>query len=128
MHKPIDIVEVWAWDQLVGAVAVHPTLGFYAFEYAPAFIRSGIELAPLSMPLAEAWAPFIFPELPELTYKRLPAMLADSLPDDFGNGLINAWMANQGVAATDITALDRLPDIGEGGFGAPVLFPRRGPP
>jgi serine/threonine-protein kinase HipA len=127
MHKPIDIVEVWAWDQLVGAVALDPKLGFYAFEYAPAFIRSGIELAPLSMPLAEARAPFIFPELPELTYKRLPAMLADSLPDDFGNGLINAWMANQGVAATDITALDRLAYMGKRGMGALEYRPARGP-
>src|ERR1700683_3812949 len=117
MHKPIDIVEVRAWDQLVGAVALDPKLGFYAFEYAPAFIRTRVELAPLTMPLAEAQAPFVFPELPELTYKRLPAMLADSLPDDFGNSLINAWMANQGVAASDISALDRLPAKGARGAG-----------
>jgi serine/threonine-protein kinase HipA len=127
MHKPVDIVEVRAWDQLVGAVALDPKLEFYAFEYAPAFIRSGIELAPLAMPLAAAQGPFIFPQLPELTYKRLPAMLADSLPDDFGNNLINAWMATQGVEARDITALDRLAYMGKRGMGALEFRPARGP-
>jgi serine/threonine-protein kinase HipA len=127
MYKPVDIVEVRAWDQLVGAVALDPKLGYYAFEYAPAFIKTGIELAPLTMPLADAQRPFIFPELPDLTYKRLPALLADSLPDDFGNNLINAWMANQGVAAGDITALDRLAYMGKRGMGALEFRPARGP-
>jgi serine/threonine-protein kinase HipA len=127
MYKPVDIVEVRAWDRQVGAVALDPKLGFYAFEYAPAFIRTGIELAPLTMPLADAQGPFIFPELPELTYKRLPSMLADSLPDDFGNNLINAWMANQGVEARDITALDRLAYMGKRGMGALEFRPARGP-
>jgi len=128
MHRPIDSVEVRAWDQLVGAVALDPKLGFYAFEYAPAFIRTGIELAPLAMPLAAAHrGPFIFTGLSEPTYKRLPAMLADSLPDDFGNHLINAWMANQGLAAADITALDRLAYMGKRAMGALEFRPVRGP-
>ena len=74
-----------------------PQLGYYAFEYQPAFVRSGIELAPLTMPLAAASEPFVFADLPELTYRRLPGMLADALPDDFGNALIDAWMAREGV-------------------------------
>lgn len=127
MYKPVGIVEVRAWNQLVGAVALDPRLSYFAFEYAPAFIETGIELAPLTMPLAMARQPFIFPELPELTYKRLPAMLADSLPDDFGNSLVNAWMANQGVAARDITALDRLAYMGKRGMGALEFRPLRGP-
>jgi serine/threonine-protein kinase HipA len=127
MYKPIDIVEVRAWDRLVGAVALDPRLGYYAFEYAPAFIEAGIELAPLTMPLAQARLPFIFPDLSDLTYKRLPAMLADSLPDDFGNNLINAWMANQGVAPGDITALDRLAYMGKRSMGALEFRPARGP-
>lgn len=127
MYKPVGIVEVRAWNQLVGAVALDPRLSYFAFEYAPAFIETGIELAPLTMPLAMARQPFIFPELPELTYRRLPAMLADSLPDDFGNSLVNAWMANQGVAARDITALDRLAYMGKRGLGALEFRPARGP-
>jgi serine/threonine-protein kinase HipA len=111
----------------VGAVALDPGLNYYAFEYDPAFIKTGIELAPLTMPLSAATRPYIFPDLPELTFKRLPAMLADALPDDFGNSLINAWMANQGVAASDITALDRLAYMGSRGLGALEFRPVRGP-
>ena len=127
MYKPVAIVEVRAWHQLVGAVALDPKLNYYAFEYAPAFVSAGIELAPITMPLADARHPFIFPDLPELTYKRLPAMLADSLPDDFGNSLVNAWMANQGVATGDITALDRLSYMGKRAMGALEFRPVRGP-
>ena len=127
MYRPVTIVEVRAWNRLVGAVALDPRLGYYAFEYDPAFVRAGIELAPLTMPLAEAQQPFIFPDLPELTYRRLPAMLADSLPDDFGNSLVDAWMANQGVAVGDITALDRLSYMGKRSLGALEFRPARGP-
>jgi serine/threonine-protein kinase HipA len=127
VYKPVNIVEVRAWNRLVGAVALDPGLSYYAFEYAPAFIKTGIELAPLRLPLSEAQRPFIFPDLPELTYKRLSAMLADALPDDFGNSLINAWMANQGVAVSDITALDRLAYMGRRGVGALEFRPVRGP-
>ena len=127
MYRPVSIIEVWAWNHLVGAVALDPKLGYYAFEYAPAFVRTGIELAPLTMPLGQAQQPFIFPELSDATYKRLPSMLADSLPDDFGNSLVNAWMANQGVAVSDITALDRLAYMGKRGLGALEFRPVRGP-
>lgn len=54
MYKPVDAIEVRIWGQRVGAVELDPKLGYYAFEYAPAFVRSGIELAPLTMPLAVA--------------------------------------------------------------------------
>lgn len=127
MYKPVATIEVRAWNQLVGAVALDPARGFYAFEYAPSFRESGIELAPLSMPLREARTPFIFPNLPDLTYKRLPAMLADALPDDFGNSLIDAWMATQGVTSNDITALDRLAYMGQRALGALEFRPTRGP-
>lgn len=127
MYKPVAIVEVHVWNRLVGAVALDPKLDYFAFEYAPEFIESAIELAPLSMPLARARQPFIFPQLPDLTFRRLPAMLADALPDDFGNSLVNAWMANQGVAVADISALDRLAYTGKRGMGALEFRPARGP-
>ncbi len=102
-------------------------LGYYAFEYAPAFLRSGIELAPLMMPLGAGREPFVFPDLPELTYRRLPAVLADALPDDFGNSLIDAWMAGQGVDRSAITPLDRLAYMSRRGMGALEFRPARGP-
>jgi serine/threonine-protein kinase HipA len=88
------------------------------FEYEPAFVRTGIELAPLTMPLARAREPFVFTDLPELTFKRLPTLLADALPDAFGNALIDGWMAAQGVERESITALDRLAYMGRRGMGA----------
>ena len=127
MYKPVTAVEVRLWGHTVGAVALDPKLGYYAFEYSPKFVAGGIELAPLTMPLAKAREPFVFTALPELTYQRLPAVLADALPDDFGNALINAWMASQGVAPSEITALDRLAYMGKRGMGALEFRPARGP-
>lgn len=127
MYKPVSVVEVRIWNRLVGAVARDPKLDYYAFEYDPDFARSGIELAPLTMPLSAASEPFIFPELSSPTWKRLPAMLADALPDDFGNSLIDAWMATRGVAKDDISALDRLAYMGKRAMGALEFRPARGP-
>jgi serine/threonine-protein kinase HipA len=127
VYTPVPIVEVRIWGKAVGAVALDPKLGYYAFEYQPAFLRSGIELAPLTMPIATASEPFVFADLPELTYRRLPGMLADALPDDFGNTLIDAWMAREGVAKSQITSLDRLAYMGKRGLGALEFKPARGP-
>jgi serine/threonine-protein kinase HipA len=127
VYKPVKVIEVGAWGRRVGAVAMDPRLGFYAFEYDPAFVRTGIALAPLTMPLAQAREPFIFTDLPELTYKRLPALLADSLPDDFGNALIDGWMAAKGIERSQITALDRLAYMGKRGMGALEFHPARSP-
>jgi serine/threonine-protein kinase HipA len=127
VYKPVHVIEVRVWGRRVGAVALDPKLGFYAFEYDPAFVKAGVELAPLTMPLAEAQVPFVFTDLPELTYKRLPALLADALPDDFGNTLIDGWMATEGVARSQITALDRLAYMGKRGMGALEFRPVRSP-
>ncbi len=126
-YKAVDAVEVSAWGKRVGAVAREPTKNYYAFQYDPAWVRSGIELAPLTMPLAQASEPFLFTDLPEATFKRLPALLADALPDDFGNALIDAWMAERGIAKDAITALDRLAYMGKRGMGALTFGPMRGP-
>lgn len=126
-YQSVEVVEVRAWGQRVGAVALEPTQNFYAFQYDPAWVRTGIELAPLHMPLAQADQPFIFPALPEATYRRLPALLADALPDDFGNALIDAWMAERGVAKSAVSPLDRLAYMGQRGMGALSFAPQRGP-
>lgn len=91
-------------------------IGYYVFAYDPQFIKKGIELAPIAMPLSPR--PYIFPNLPELTYKRLPALIADSLPDDFGNQLVNKWMEKQGISRDKITPLDRLAYMGKRSMGA----------
>lgn len=127
MYKPVEAIEVRIWGQKVGAVALDPNLRFYVFEYEPNFVKTGIELAPLTMPLAKASEPFVFTDLPEQTYKRLPALLADALPDDFGNTLINGWMAAQGVERDAVTALDRLAYMGVRSMGALEFKPAIGP-
>jgi serine/threonine-protein kinase HipA len=123
--NPVAAIEVRAWGERVGAVARDPRLGYYAFQYAPTWKRTGIELAPLTIPLNGPDI-VIFPDLPELTFYRLPGLLADALPDAFGNALIDAWMARQGIAKNEITTLDRLAYMGKRGMGALEFHPERG--
>jgi len=77
-----------------------------AFQYDPEFARSGIELSPLVMPLSDRI--YQFPALPRNTFHGLPGLLADSLPDKFGNALINAWLATQGRTPESFDAVQRL--------------------
>jgi serine/threonine-protein kinase HipA len=120
------VIEVRVWGQRVGAVAADPKLGFYAFAYHPSWRRTGIELAPLNMPLEDRRGTVVFSSLPEATFHRLPGMLADALPDDFGNALIDAWMAENGVSKSEVTTLDRLAYMGKRGMGALEFKPARG--
>lgn len=124
--KQVPVIETRIWGSLVGAAAADQRLGYYAFEYDPAWRRTGIELAPLMMPLEQGGNPFIFPSLPEATFHRLPGLLADALPDNFGNALIDAWMAEHGIAKSDVTSLDRLAYMGKRGVGALEFKPERG--
>jgi serine/threonine-protein kinase HipA len=126
-YAPVEALEVRLWGRRIGAVALDPATRFYAFQYDPRFLSSGIEPAPIAMPLVRGAAPQVFTKLPEETYYRLPAMLADALPDRFGNALIDAWMARNGVTASSITPLDRLAYMGSRGMGALTFHPSRGP-
>jgi serine/threonine-protein kinase HipA len=120
------VIEVRIWGKRVGAVAPDPRLGCYVFAYDPAWRRGGIELAPLTMPLADTRPSFAFQNLSEPGYKRLPGLLADALPDDFGNALIDAWMSSKGVEKRAVTTLDRLAYMGKRGMGAQEFKPARG--
>jgi serine/threonine-protein kinase HipA len=100
----------------VGAVALDPSSGWYAFAFAPEWIRGGIELAPVHMPLRPE--PYQFPGLSRTTYYGLPPLLADALPDAFGSALVNAWMAEHGVRPDNITPLDRLAYAADRAMGA----------
>jgi len=125
-YKHVPIVEVHLWGQHIGSVALDPTYGYYAFRYLPAFAETGIQPAPLKMP-TNTGEVFMFTDLPEATYKRLPAMLSDALPDDFGNALINRYMADKGIATDSVTPLDRLAYMGTRAMGALTFKPTRGP-
>ncbi|YCM43283.1 type II toxin-antitoxin system HipA family toxin [Verrucomicrobiaceae bacterium 227] len=101
-----------AWDE-------EQELGL--FEYAPAFLRSGIEVAPLHMPLAEGV--YQFPGLPRDTFKGLPGLLADCLPDKFGNLLIDQWLTREGRTAASFNPVERLCYLGSRAMGALEFLP-----
>lgn len=125
-YKHVDRIEVHLWDQLMGMAALDPAYGYYVFAYTPAFRASGIEPSPLRMPAA-GQDTYIFTDLPEVTYKRLPAMLSDALPDDFGNVLIDRYMADNGIDSEAVTPLDRLAYMNNRAMGALTFKPTRGP-
>lgn len=126
-YTPVTLIRVYIWNQLVGALAPDPKIGFYVFAYDEKFRKTGIELSPLKMPVSTTTEPVFFTDLPEATYKRLPAMLADALPDDFGNALIDRYMADRGISSSQITTLDRLAYMGARSMGALEFKPQHGP-
>ena len=118
-YRQLAYVEVWAWGTRVGVVAPDPRSGRYVFAFTPDWISSGVELSPLTMPLREA--PYELGQWPELApdaFHGLVPLLADSLPDAFGNALVNAWMAEHGVSLDNITPLDRLAYAADRAMGA----------
>lgn len=126
-YKPVEALEVHLWGKRIGAVALDSATRFYAFQYDPWFIRLHRTGADRHAGGQGGVAPQVFTRLPEETYYRMPAMLADALPDRFGNALIEAWMSKHGVTAASITPLDRLAYMGSRGMGALTFHPGRGP-
>ena len=120
------IIEVRIWGKRAGAIAFDSNLGAYVFEYAPAWRTRRIELAPLMMPVTAASPSFAFPGLSRDSFKGLPGLLADALPDDFGNELIDAWMSQRGIDKNAVTTLDRLAYMGKRGMGALEFRPAKG--
>ncbi len=113
----VDVIEVRCWGDRVGAVAVDPLRrNTHVFEFDPKWMRAGVELSPLTMPVSQQV--YSFPNLPVATFRGLPGLLADGLPDDFGNSLIDAWMAKRGIERSAISTLDRLAYMGKRGLGA----------
>lgn len=121
----MTVAAVELWGTRIGAVALSGSTDVASFQYNPSFLASGIQLAPLMMPLAERV--YSFPELPHRTFRGLPGLLSDSLPDRFGNNLINAWLARQGRTPESFDAVERLCYTGQRGMGALEFVPAQGP-
>jgi serine/threonine-protein kinase HipA len=119
------IAKVQLWGRTIGAVSLDEGRDVAAFQYDREFAGSGIELSPLVMPLSERV--YQFPALPRNTFHGLPGLLADSLPDKFGNALIDAWLATQGRTAESFNAVERLCYTGTRGMGALEFAPALGP-
>lgn len=120
----MQVAEVKIWGKLVGAVAWDADNGLATFEYDPKFKTLGWDLAPLKMPVSNNRNQFSFPELRKDknsehdTFKGLPGLLADALPDKYGNQLINLWLAQQGRPQDSMNPVEMLCFIGTRGMGA----------
>ncbi len=119
------IAEVRLWGRTIGAVSMDDAGGYAAFQYTAEFAESGIQVAPLVLPLNRRI--YEFPELPRRTFHGLPGLLADSLPDRFGNALIDAWLATTGRTAESFSPIERLYYTGARGMGALEFAPALGP-
>ena len=119
------LAEVRLWGKTIGAVSLQDGEDVASFEYDAEFAQSGIQVAPIVMPLSRRV--FRFPELSRPTFLGLPGLLADSLPDKFGNALIDAWLASQGRQPGSFNAVERLCYTGERGMGALEFAPAIGP-
>ncbi len=112
----MEVITITYQNDVIGAVSFDTEKGLASFEYAQDFVKNGVELSPIKMPLSNRI--YSFPELDFNTFKGLPGLIADSLPDDFGNAVLNAWVAGQGRSPNDITPLQRLQYTGKRGMGA----------
>ncbi|MCR5614447.1 type II toxin-antitoxin system HipA family toxin, partial [Treponema sp.] len=113
--------EVKLWGTTIGAVSLDDTQKTAVFEYEKSFISSGIEPSPIMMPLKSGI--YKFPELSYESFHGLPGLLSDSLPDKFGNELLNVWLSKQGRLIDSFNAIERLCYTGTRGMGALEYFP-----
>lgn len=111
------IAQIYLWGLYVGALNWDEATLVGEFEFSPEFVATGLEISPIHMP-ARADYTYAFSNLNRQTYNALPAIFADSLPDDFGNALIDAWLAQQGRDKLAFTPVDRLLFQGNRGMGA----------
>ncbi|HNS10988.1 MAG TPA: type II toxin-antitoxin system HipA family toxin [Bacteroidia bacterium] len=114
----ISTAFIHIWGHRAGAVAWDSETGLASFEYEKKFIQTGLDLSPLQMPLQEKRI-FSFPELRDSnTFKGLPGLLADVLPDKYGNAIINTWLNKQGRPSDSLNPVEMLCFIGKRGMGA----------
>ena len=121
----MTFAEVILWDKKIGTVALPDDSNTAIFRYDRDFLGSGIEVSPVTMPLSTRQ--YSFAGLPYQTFHGLPGLLADSLPDRFGNAVIAQWLARQGRDASSFNAVERLCYTGKRGMGALEFKPILGP-
>ena len=114
-------VEVILWKTRIGVVALDEDTQYCTFKYDSEFIKSGINLAPITMPLSDNI--YQFKTLSLESFKGLPGLISDSLPDKYGNAIINAWLASKGRTPESFNVIERLCYIGTRGMGALEFYP-----
>ncbi|WP_439489069.1 type II toxin-antitoxin system HipA family toxin [Algoriphagus sp.] len=121
--------EIWIWEKLAGAVLWDETEQLGSFEFNQDFLGSGLDISPAKMPLSQGGRIYRFPELRKSrgdvfdTFKGLPGLLADMLPDKYGNQLINTWLTQNGRATDSLNPVEQLCFIGKRGVGALEIRP-----
>ena len=121
MVEKVNTVIVRLWGEMVGAVAWLTDQGYGVFEYEPAFLKQGLDISPLHMGIEDAQRGdgiFSFPGLNRETFLGLPGLLADALPDKFGNSVIDAWLVRNGRDAASFSPIERLCYTGKRAMGA----------
>ncbi len=113
--------EVYLWGTRIGIIHQERGRSYTSFEYDENFLNSGIELSPLRMPLGGNI--YEFPSLAGEPFFGMPGLVADSLPDKFGNAVIEQWLLSRGRSLADFTAIDRLCYTGKRGMGALEYVP-----
>lgn len=119
------VVDVKLWGHMVGSLVWDSAMQMAVFEYDNSFRRNGIELAPITMPLSHGNRPFSFPANRTDCFKGLPGLIADALPDKFGNQIITEWFTRQGLPVGEITPLERLCYVGQRAMGALEFVPSK---
>jgi serine/threonine-protein kinase HipA len=120
----MDAAEIKIWGELAGAVSWNENTQLASFEYDPDFLKLNWDLSPFKMPVSSSGKIISFPELKKVknsefdTFKGLPGLLADTLPDKYGNQLINMWLAQQGRPQDSMNPVEMLCFIGTRGMGA----------
>lgn len=116
MSEPLTLAKVYLWGSLVGYVSWNDDGRFATFEYDNEFLKAPVEPSPLLMPKSRAL--YSFRNLNVDTFKGLPGLLADSIPDKFGNALIDVWLSTVNRDFQSFNPVERLCYIGERGMGA----------
>lgn len=120
----VDVAEVWMWGQFVGAVKWNERNQLGSFQYDSSFVKNGFDISPIKMPISAGSRVYRFPELRMQkgaefdTFKGLPGLLADTLPDKFGSRILNEWLTLSGRNPNSVNPIERLCYIGDRGMGA----------
>jgi serine/threonine-protein kinase HipA len=124
----VNTAFIHIWGHRVGAVSWDENSGFASFQYDKDFLQTGWDLSPILMPMSQGERIFSFPENKEVnTFKGLPGLLADILPDKYGNALINTWLTRQGRPSNSLNPVETLCFIGQRGMGALEFEPVQPP-
>lgn len=122
-----NVIKITLWGLDVGYLYWDSKQKVAIFEYESEFLNCGLDISPLSMPIASSRSKMGMPWIGnrEKLYSGLPPMLADSLPDKYGNSLFTAWLRENNIPMKQITVVDHLSFVGTRGMGALEFEPAK---